>query len=51
MKSLKEILAQLKGPEDQPVEVKPGHNVFFGRTVKLTVRVWREKEQRWYDVP
>jgi hypothetical protein len=46
VKSLKEILALLSGP----VEVKPGNNVFFGKTVKLTVRVWREKEQRWYEV-
>jgi hypothetical protein len=44
---IKTLLALLKSDQ---LELKPGPNVVFGKTVKLTVRVWREKEQRWYEV-
>lgn len=39
------------GLRAEQVEVKPGVNVLFGKKVLLRMRVWREKEQRWHEVP
>lgn len=38
-------------PPDEVLEVRPGVNVFSGLKLVLKVRVWREAEQRWVDVP
>lgn len=35
----------------EQLELKPGVNVVFGKKIVLKMRVWREKEQRWHDVP
>lgn len=32
------------------LEVRPGTNVFSWGKVIVKIRVWREKEQRWYEV-
>lgn len=45
------LLRKLADYLDPPLEVKPGLNVFSGKTMVLKVRVWREKDQRWYDLP
>lgn len=44
-------LMKMLGLRTEQVEVKPGVNVLFGKKVLLKMRVWREKEQRWHEVP
>lgn len=40
-----------KTPPSEQLEARPGMNVLFGKQVLLKIRVWREKEQRWHEVP
>lgn len=48
---LPEMLTHHPDPTDEVVELRPGTNVFSGRKLVLKLRVWRESEQRWHDVP
>jgi hypothetical protein len=45
---LKTLLALLKS---EPLELRPGTTVFSGQKLILKVRVFREKENRWHDLP
>ena len=46
---LRKLLDLLK--PDEQLELRPGMNVFSGQKLVLKVRVYREKENRWYDLP
>lgn len=49
-----DLLRLPRGTTEAPpevVELRPGTNVFSGRKLVLKLRVWRESEQRWHDVP
>jgi hypothetical protein len=45
---IKTLLALLKS---EPLELRPGTTVFSGQKLILKVRVFREKENRWHDLP
>lgn len=48
--SLLQILKTLAEKTGKPLELRPGVNATAMGEVRLDMRVYREKEDRWYEV-